>query len=403
MGGKNKMSLYTKDINEITFKDIEAFCNEELEEDIRLEYKREIENSKKIAKEIAAFANTYGGLLLIGVEEGDDRKPKLPLCGIDYTDGLHEKITSIAFKGIYPPVFPEIQVCKLDTDTTKAIIVVRTIESKDTPHRIDKDSKAYVRVASQSMPVLAKSDDIEFLQDRRKKAIETREWLLERAHERFAVKYNTPNPLSTWGISIVPLYPHKELIDFSKLFEILNKSRVRYEEECFPSKRTPITLQNSILYSRSMSKEHYYFEKKRHTEVNSFGLLLHKESMKDSDDNDVDSLHARESLEIIITVLSFAKRFYKALGFGGIIQIYFFCENVRGKCLVENNEYINEFDNNISLLRVTTVSELTDHFEKIIISLYREFLWSFNAEPMASNDKILQQQFEIFSRDVSDL
>ena len=69
---------------------MKAFCDELIEENSRLEYKKAFsskDEKKQIAKEISAFVNTHGGIILVDVDE-KDRKPKLPIDGIDYAKGL---------------------------------------------------------------------------------------------------------------------------------------------------------------------------------------------------------------------------------------------------------------------------------------------------------------------------
>lgn len=100
--------LYTKEIEKITFQDVIGFCNEKYRETVHLDYKQDIGSS--LAKTIAAMANTWGGLSIIGVEDEDSR-PKLPVKGIPYREHLREQINNIVLSNIMPPVFPEIQVC----------------------------------------------------------------------------------------------------------------------------------------------------------------------------------------------------------------------------------------------------------------------------------------------------
>lgn len=367
-------------------------------EGIRLEFKKDFPSNYKVAKEIAAFANTHGGILLIGCDE-EDRKVKAPICGTDYIEDLHEKVSSIAFKAIYPPVFPEVQVCRLEDDSTKAVIAVRINESNDTPHRIDQDTKVYVRVASQSEPVLAKSGEIEFLQNRRKKAVETRDWLLSRAHERFARKYGLT---ATRGISIVPLYPNKELVNFSKLLEVVQTSRIPYYDTNFPINYSPITLQNSVLYSKSIPRTSpCSFMANIHSEINSYGLIFHKEKLIEDGLEEVNQIDPNITLLNMLVALLFARKLYETLGYKGLIQLQVFHENIIGRALTVNSSYINEFDNKISIRRETSVSALIDRLDDIILDLYREFYWSFNGEPIARNDVELMRQIAWCKREVS--
>jgi predicted HTH transcriptional regulator len=145
------MSIFVKPVNEIEFEDVKAFCEEQIEENSRLEYKRDFsskDEKKQIAKEISAFANTHGGIILVGVGE-KDRKPNLPIDGRDNVRGLKEKVTSIALKNIYPPVFPEIQVCEFGDTLEKAVVVIRVQESDETPHTVERTTGIYVRVGGE--------------------------------------------------------------------------------------------------------------------------------------------------------------------------------------------------------------------------------------------------------------
>ena len=97
--------MFTKPINEITFEDIVSFC-EEWAEGVRVEYKRETEEIKgKIPMIVSSFANTLGGIFLIGVK-ADKTKNKVifPIDGISETPGIQERIQQSALEGIYPAV-----------------------------------------------------------------------------------------------------------------------------------------------------------------------------------------------------------------------------------------------------------------------------------------------------------
>ena len=84
--------LFTKEIEKITYQDVLDFCNQQYRENIHLDYKQDIDGG--LAKTIAAMANTWGGLIVIGVED-EDSKPKLPLKGIGYKEHLREQVNNI--------------------------------------------------------------------------------------------------------------------------------------------------------------------------------------------------------------------------------------------------------------------------------------------------------------------
>ena len=78
---------------EITFEVVQAFCRE-WQEGVRVEYKQEI---KDIPKIVSSFANTQGGVFIIGVKANQtDNEVIFPIEGIPKTPGLEERIVQSA-------------------------------------------------------------------------------------------------------------------------------------------------------------------------------------------------------------------------------------------------------------------------------------------------------------------
>ena len=91
--------------DEITFEVVENFCRG-WPEGVRVEYKQEI---KDIPKIVSSFANTQGGIYIIGVKANQtDNKVVFPIEGIPDTVGIEEAVMQSAYEGIYPPVMPEV-------------------------------------------------------------------------------------------------------------------------------------------------------------------------------------------------------------------------------------------------------------------------------------------------------
>lgn len=410
------MSLFTKSLKDIGINDVIAFCGEGIEEGIRIEYKEDWTDNKKLAREIASFANTYGGLLLIGIAERD-RKPILPLTGIDLEEGIDEKITSISFKGINPPVFPEIKICEMKDNPRKAVIVIRVYESDDTPHRVEQDTKVYIRVSSQKEPVLAPFEEIEWMMNRRKKALDNSDRLLSRARKRFFEKYKKTGPdpqpgqrqvgigtLSglrppeykvppTRGILIIPLYPHQEIIMYLDLVSVINRSVASNFPAYRISHRDYISTQDSIIYCTSGQEI-------SHTEINSFGLVFHKEDFSLDEHNyhgDKSLIDIDTTLGMIYSILSFALNFYKNVGFWGSIKIDLTFDQILMRKLsfghTDQKFSKNQFDNQIIVERKTTVFELVDNIDETVIDIFKEFLWSFGvkSDPKTNFPEILKR------------
>ena len=94
--------MFTKPIDEITFEDVESFCKES-GENVRVEYKSDITVKRHIPKIVSSFANTYGGIFLIGVEADQTKNEVIfPIQGIPQRNGIEEQIQQSALTGIYP-------------------------------------------------------------------------------------------------------------------------------------------------------------------------------------------------------------------------------------------------------------------------------------------------------------
>lgn len=158
--------MFTKPINEITFEDIDNFCNE-WTEGVRVEYKRDIEVKKHIPKAVSSFANFLGGILMIGVECDKVKNQVIAINGIPSENGIEEQIIQYANTHIYPAVIPAVKI--VDKPNTNNIVVVLQVEeSVQAPHTIQNTTKVYIRTGNVSYPYkLAEIDRIEYMFKRR--------------------------------------------------------------------------------------------------------------------------------------------------------------------------------------------------------------------------------------------
>ena len=392
------MSIFVKPINEIEFEDVKAFCDEQIEENRRLEYKRVFsskDENKQIAKEISAFANTHGGIILVGVGE-KDRKPKLPIDGIAYVKGLNEKVTSIALKNIYPPVFPETKVCRFGDNLEKAVVVIRVQESDETPHTVERTTGIYVRVDSQSEPQRAPFEEIEWLMNRRKKAVENRERLLRRAEERFNNQPTKKNFNAFQSVSVIPVFPHAPLVVLENLSDIANKSKVSYSN-CNFMLTGPYKTAHECIICDSV-----YESVLNHTEINLFGLIFSKQSLWES--HNEKNVYLSKVSELVECVLRFSLNFYKGVGYRGLILISLSLEGIRGWFLtnpssikwsddIEQSLGSSNFDDSITLERKVTVRELSERFDEIVKDLFNEFLWSFGVDNDYQRKELIDEMY----------
>lgn len=117
-------------------------------ETVNVEFKLKTNHPDKIMKEVVAFANTTGGLLLLGVS--DDRQIK----GLRFADEDCFIIQKAIEKYIYPKIDYEIERVRIEGEYEVLIFHIPLSPFK--PHYVDTDGielnrKAYVRIADKSV------------------------------------------------------------------------------------------------------------------------------------------------------------------------------------------------------------------------------------------------------------
>lgn len=128
-----------------------------------IEFKRKVSTFEKIAKEVIAFANTKGGMILFGID--DDGK----IYGVESEKAEIDLIEESCRIYCNPPVTPRIEIFH---HKGKDIIIAAIPESIEKPHflfegnlKFTKDAKVYVRVNDKSM--LASKEVIQVLRNER--------------------------------------------------------------------------------------------------------------------------------------------------------------------------------------------------------------------------------------------
>jgi predicted HTH transcriptional regulator len=108
-----------------------------------LEFKRDLSSADGVLRTVIAFANTSGGTLLIGVEDGTRR-----VRGVTDPLDLEERVASILSDNILPRLVPELEV--LPWRRTQ-VLAIQVHPSNRRPHYLKNsglEKGAYVRVGS---------------------------------------------------------------------------------------------------------------------------------------------------------------------------------------------------------------------------------------------------------------
>ena len=258
--------MFTKLASEINFDDIEAFCRE-WGEGVRVEYKSKIAHIPKV---ISSFANTQGGILIIGVAADKERNQVIfPIQGIPNEGGIEERVVQSAITGIHPPVRPEVIIRDVPGDTGSVVVVVRVGESQEAPHAIQNSTKVYVREGSVTQPYeLADIGRIEHLLKRRDEPQRISGRILGQIAERVR---NYKSQLQNPNIELLarPVFPYRPVITPPEIHEYMVLDPA-----------IPTTDRNIDLMTRRVTGGVRHVDDRNgfsYTELNEYGIFYRRE------------------------------------------------------------------------------------------------------------------------------
>ncbi|MCD4811030.1 ATP-binding protein [bacterium] len=136
------MNYLRKEIREITSSDIINFCKEKYPEGVNLDYKKEA-SAKGLAKHFAAFSNTRGGDIIIGVEEDSETGVPIKWEGVKNEKKIIESINQSASNVDPLPTYS----CHVTDplEKGKVFVVIRISEGDATPYYVYDDNNIYIR------------------------------------------------------------------------------------------------------------------------------------------------------------------------------------------------------------------------------------------------------------------
>ncbi len=107
-----------------------------------LEFKRDLSSRNPFLRSVAAFANTAGGTILIGIEDQPRR-----VRGVREPLALEERVTNLISDAISPQLLPDIELLRY---RDRHLLAVRVHPSPNRPHHLGPDpaTGTYVRVGS---------------------------------------------------------------------------------------------------------------------------------------------------------------------------------------------------------------------------------------------------------------
>lgn len=342
------MNIFNRDVEEISFSDIESFCAEQQIEGIQLEYKKEFPK-KGLAKQIASFSNTRGGLLIIGIEE--DEKIGIPKSynGVINEGKLLERVHQYASQ--VEPI-PSYKATATDEKNGKIFILIRVFEGENTPYFVQNDSNIWVRTGNISNPIdHASPDALELLYKKREKAEKQRKIQIERTVEisKAAIERQEKKRLialtqgeesdrlriidkevgsnvSMCNVTIQPYFPKKNFIDPYQLKQSLEKLRTSNYYYSFPEASQVETIPYGTLSFYWRSNDGYV----QIEQIFGNGLISNARDLASIDNNGNRSIHLAWIAITAFSTLQVAANYYKLLGYQGSIIGNINFENLKG-------------------------------------------------------------------------
>ena len=356
--------------NEITFEVIETFCRER-SEGVRVEYKQEIVHIPKI---VSAFANTQGGIFIVGVRTDNKNKVIFPIEGIPQKSGIEDQIQQSTLTGIYPGVIPDIIKVVDVPNTENVVVVIRVNESSHAPHAIQNSTKTYIRTGSITQPYeLADMDRIQYMFKRREDAQVVTRQILNRIEER-TQRFNCGQGVPSITVIAKPVFPYRPVISTSDIY-MLHLS-------LFEPKRV-------IGGICSILRNAHQYE-----EFNEYGIAYLKSELSSDDNKEVEYLTLRDRIGAFIRQ---ASTFYKACEYLGNIEVSVHLRKVCKTTLSMNRRpwvhrgELHCFDSDVYVDEQCLPLDLynPEKRKNVCVDLICQLLWAYN---IPSNEPSVREE-----------
>ncbi len=302
-------SLFALENSKITFKDVKSFCDQQFSEGLRIEYKREFPQNVDLAKTICAFANSAGGIILIGVEADQVKNVPTNIPGIQMSKGLEERVVNICLSNILPRIVPEVRLCpfKTEDESERGVLFVRVNSSYNPPYIVLQTKEIMIRAYNKNER--ADLQTIEDLMELRKKFGD--DAFISPTEINWSTKSITePCPVFETAVIILN-FARKSIVPFTK----------EKDNELFK-----ITSEVFMLQEQTPSPNYLIFESRnpqgqitRFCRIDGYGRLVFQRIA----DVRKNALEAFESFIFLAKVLKAARKICSYLAFYGNISVGF--------------------------------------------------------------------------------
>lgn len=415
------MPFYTIPVSKLREADLQELLTDCAVENVRLEFKSEIPKEEQTLKKLSSFANTYGGLMLIGAEEKDGKITNL--CGVDEEPGYKQRIANWSFIKFNPPLAAEVSE-PIQLTNGKVCYVISVPESELAPHFINGRRGVWIRTdefTNRFRAELANENELQALFDRRRAVRERRDFNLQRARERFDAHItnrhtDTGGNLTKVGpileLWVTPRFPARQLCLQGELQQHLNQAGFRWRGVQFlgPGSQAITAYESVIIRDRINAGSTSMFS------IDVWGTCFYATQIAVEATNiagvDLTGIHRASVNGLVMAFLLHAARTLKQLGYFGSLVVQVTLKSVGGLHWLYGtgsavyDKLGSELDQNISF----ELPEMTEAFyadpyrlgARILETIYFSCNWGDLVDSPTKLQAILYEGFQYCSWPVTD-
>lgn len=428
---------FTKPLDNLEYLDVEVFCKQGVSENIYLDYKLEIKGDK-LSQSIASFANTKGGILLIGVNE--DKTTKLPdkWDGIDDNGTLSETINQI-IANVTP--IPTCRFAVVPHKTKgKAFVVLVIEEGASAPYFTVHKPVVYIRTGDVSK-LIDQSDRASLLElsERGKIADAKIQSSLDLTNEIFDERYKrardnyraeqeqarspSPHPMSVieqavntdyltdmYGYtsplvigSITPINPN-ELTDQKTMYDQQHSFKYGKGQHLVPPMSTPL---DPVRYGIATRNDHAFSianRQVRYMYVSKYGLIQIRRELNETDHKyKIELLNLFNALHTVINTIRYASTYYTHFNYSGSLRLVIELANL-DKDIQLVGSTVGMYDDNIVeidlenydwAIELSTHDLNTDKIKDILTGLFTNIYLDLGFRNLPSDTRGIIDSFEL--------
>lgn len=293
---------------------------DETPEDRSLEYKRQVPSGKELAKDVSAFANGDGGLILLGVDEVDG-KPRV--VGIEPA-GATEMVDNVVVDALSPRANVLTKLIPLE-GSDRVVLAVWIAESDMKPHMVSAygDRRYYIRRNTTNHP-MDQTEVEEAYRQRTRMANEAEAFAKVIINSRFATRYRE----RAWASLIsVPRFLKDDMVPVSTEMQ----NWLATQRQTFYSLLTgfpEVGPRGFNVYRED--------EDAPQTHYTTIGREGYVEASVMMDPHGRNSLASRGLAEVTLQFLNFCGHVYDRVSYNGIVRLFLGVDQV-GKLFLAVN------------------------------------------------------------------